>query len=60
MHRTPLHCAASCNNLAMLQLLVAHGACIFATTISDRELAADKCEEFEEGFETCSKFLRGE
>ena len=30
---TPLHCAASCNNLPMVKFLVEHGACIFATTL---------------------------
>lgn len=53
----PLHCAASCNNLAMVRFLVEHGACIFATTHSDHETAAVKCEEDEEGFEGCSEFL---
>ncbi|ENN82159.1 hypothetical protein YQE_01463, partial [Dendroctonus ponderosae] len=46
---TPLHCAASCNNLTMVRFLVEHGACIFATTLSDHETAAEKCEEDEEG-----------
>ncbi|XP_052768661.1 apoptosis-stimulating of p53 protein 2-like isoform X2 [Mya arenaria] len=54
---TPLHCAASCNNLPMVKFLVEHGACIFATTISDRETAAEKCEEDEEGFSDCSEYL---
>ncbi|CAH2006933.1 unnamed protein product [Acanthoscelides obtectus] len=54
---TPLHCAASCNNLAMVKFLVEHGACIFATTLSDRETAAEKCEEDEEGFDGCSEYL---
>merc|ERR1719350_1498289 len=54
---TPLHCAASCNNLGMVRFLVEHGACIFATTLSDRETAAEKCEEDEEGFDGCSEYL---
>ena len=33
----------------MVKFLVEHGACIFATTLSDRETAAEKCEEEEEG-----------
>ncbi|ESN91005.1 hypothetical protein HELRODRAFT_187621 [Helobdella robusta] len=33
---TPLHCAASCNNLKVCRLLVEHGACLFATTDSDK------------------------
>ncbi|RZB39066.1 apoptosis-stimulating of p53 protein 1, partial [Asbolus verrucosus] len=54
---TPLHCAASCNNVAMVKFLVEHGACIFATTLSDHETAAEKCEEDEEGFDGCSEYL---
>ncbi|XP_062529648.1 apoptosis-stimulating of p53 protein 1 isoform X11 [Bombyx mori] len=54
---TPLHCAASCNNLAMVRFLVDNGACIFATTLSDHETAAEKCEEDEEGFDGCSEYL---
>ena len=55
--RTPLHCAASCNNLPMVKFLVEHGACIFATTISDHETAAEKCEEDEDGYDGCSEYL---
>lgn len=54
---TPLHCAASCNSLAMVRFLVEHGACVFAQTLSDRETAAEKCEEDEEGFDGCSEYL---
>ncbi|KAK2712798.1 hypothetical protein QYM36_011479 [Artemia franciscana] len=54
---TPLHCAASCNNLQMVKLLVENGACIFYTTLSDFETAAQKCEEEEEGFDSCSEYL---
>lgn len=57
--RTPLHCAASCNNVHLCKLLVESGAAIFATTISDVETAADKCEEMEEGYVQCSQFLYG-
>ncbi|XP_063079628.1 protein phosphatase 1, regulatory subunit 13Bb [Engraulis encrasicolus] len=56
---TPLHCAASCNSVHLCKLLVESGAAIFATTISDVETAADKCEEMEEGFIQCSQFLHG-
>ncbi|XP_035685257.1 apoptosis-stimulating of p53 protein 2-like isoform X2 [Branchiostoma floridae] len=56
---TPLHCAASCNNMPMVELLVTGGACIFATTISDVETAAEKCEELEDGFTGCSEYLYG-
>lgn len=54
---TPLHCAASCNNLPMVRFLVDNGACIFATTLSDHETAAEKCEEDEEGYDGCSEYL---
>uniref|UniRef100_A0A8C7YZG1 Protein phosphatase 1, regulatory subunit 13Bb n=1 Tax=Oryzias sinensis TaxID=183150 RepID=A0A8C7YZG1_9TELE len=56
---TPLHCAASCNSVHLCKMLVESGAAIFATTISDVETAADKCEEMEEGFIQCSQFLYG-
>ncbi|XP_054909160.1 apoptosis-stimulating of p53 protein 1-like isoform X3 [Poeciliopsis prolifica] len=56
---TPLHCAASCNSVHLCKMLVESGAAIFATTISDVETAADKCEEMEEGFSQCSQFLYG-
>uniref|UniRef100_A0AAY4B3J7 SH3 domain-containing protein n=1 Tax=Denticeps clupeoides TaxID=299321 RepID=A0AAY4B3J7_9TELE len=54
---TPLHCAASCNSVHLCKQLVESGAAIFATTISDVETAADKCEEMEEGYIQCSQFL---
>lgn len=54
---TPLHCAASCNNLAMVKFLVESGACLFASTLSDHETPAEKCEEDEEGFDGCSEYL---
>lgn len=44
----------------MVRFLVEHGACIFATTLSDQETAAEKCEEDEEGFDGCSEFLYSE
>uniref|UniRef100_A0A914X1F2 SH3 domain-containing protein n=1 Tax=Plectus sambesii TaxID=2011161 RepID=A0A914X1F2_9BILA len=56
---TPLHCAASCNNLPMVKFLVERGACVFATTVSDHETPADKCEEDEDGYDGCSQFLIG-
>lgn len=54
---TPLHCAASCNNLTMVKFLVESGACLFAATLSDSETPAEKCEEDEEGFDGCSEYL---
>lgn len=48
---------ASCNNLAMVKFLVDSGACLFASTLSDHETPAEKCEEDEEGFDGCSEYL---
>uniref|UniRef100_A0A8D3BH86 SH3 domain-containing protein n=1 Tax=Scophthalmus maximus TaxID=52904 RepID=A0A8D3BH86_SCOMX len=56
---TPLHCAASCNNVQVCKFLVESGAAVFATTYSDLQTAADKCEEMEEGYAQCSQFLYG-
>ena len=44
----------------MVRFLVEHGACIFATTISDNETAAEKCEEDEDGYDGCSDYLYSE
>jgi apoptosis-stimulating of p53 protein 1 len=41
----------------MVEFLVEHGACVFATTFSDHETAAEKCEEEEMGYDGCSKYL---
>ncbi|XP_051550806.1 apoptosis-stimulating of p53 protein 2-like [Myxocyprinus asiaticus] len=56
---TPLHCAASCNNVQVCKFLVESGAAVYATTYSDMQTAADKCEEMEEGYAQCSQFLYG-
>ncbi|KAJ8002394.1 hypothetical protein DPEC_G00179680 [Dallia pectoralis] len=56
---TPLHCAASCNNVQVCKFLVESGAAVFATTYSDMQTAADKCEEMEDGYAQCSQFLYG-
>lgn len=56
---TPLHCAASCNNVQICKFLVESGAAVFATTCSDMQTAADKCEEMEDGYAQCSQFLYG-
>ncbi|KAM3623599.1 uncharacterized protein V6R79_013131 [Siganus canaliculatus] len=56
---TPLHCAASCNNVQLCKFLVESGAAVFATTYSDMQTAADKCEEMEDGYAQCSQFLYG-
>lgn len=60
LFRTPLHCAASCNNVQVCKFLVESGAAVFATTYSDMQTAAEKCEELEEGYAQCSQFLYGE
>uniref|UniRef100_A0A7E5A0L1 SH3 domain-containing protein n=1 Tax=Panagrellus redivivus TaxID=6233 RepID=A0A7E5A0L1_PANRE len=54
---SPLHCAASCNNISMLKLLIEHGASIYATTLSDAETPIAKCEEKEAGYEQCTNYL---
>lgn len=46
--------------MAMVQLLVQNGACIFATTFSDHETAAEKCEEDEVGYDECYRYLSGQ
>ncbi|XP_056136569.1 apoptosis-stimulating of p53 protein 2-like [Lampris incognitus] len=56
---TPLHCAASCNNVQVCKFLVESGAAVFSSTYSDLQTAADKCEEMEEGYAQCSQFLYG-
>ncbi|XP_058238034.1 apoptosis-stimulating of p53 protein 2b isoform X3 [Hemibagrus wyckioides] len=56
---TPLHCAASCNNVQVCKFLVESGAAVFATTYSDMQTAAEKCEELEDGYAQCSQFLYG-
>ncbi len=40
-----------------MTFLIEHGACIYATTIRDNETAADKCEEEEENYISCSQYL---
>lgn len=59
MPRTPLHCAASCNDTAICMALVQHGAAIFATTISDGATAIEKCDPYREGYTDCATYLAG-
>jgi len=59
LHRTPLHCAASCNNIDMVRLLVENGAAVFAKTIGDEETALNKCEEDDANCNTCFQYLTG-
>lgn len=54
---TPLHCAASCNDLALCVALVRHGAALLATTHSDGCTAADKCDPYRDGYGECAGFL---
>ena len=57
--RTPLHCAASCNHLPMIRLLVENGAAVLYSTINDNQTALQKCEPKESDFENCCKYLNG-
>ena len=41
----------------MVRYLVERGACVFATTLSDQETPAEKCEEDEDGYDGCSQVL---
>ncbi|CAD6196106.1 unnamed protein product [Caenorhabditis auriculariae] len=54
---TPLHCAASCNNLPMVRQLVEGGGCVLASTLSDMETPVEKCEEEEDGYDGCLRYL---
>ncbi|VDN96131.1 unnamed protein product [Rodentolepis nana] len=56
---TPLHCAASCANLALARLLVEHGAALHARTLSDHETALEKCDQADADAE-CEKYLTAE
>lgn len=59
-HRTPLHCAASCNDRPLCEFLVRNGAAVMAMTHSDGATASQKCDPYAIGFEECENFLRGE
>lgn len=59
-HRTPLHCAASCNDRPLCEFLVRNGAAVNAMTQSDGATASQKCDPYAVGFEECESFLRGE
>ncbi|XP_067830992.1 relA-associated inhibitor isoform X2 [Heptranchias perlo] len=54
---TPLHCAASCNDLQICTFLVRKGAAIFSMTLSDGATAAEKCDSYLDGYEECARFL---
>lgn len=59
-HRTPLHCAASCNDRPLCEFLVRSGGAVMAMTESDGATASQKCDPYAVGFEECEHFLRGE
>lgn len=59
-HRTPLHCAASCNDRPLCEFLVRNGAAVMAMTQSDGATSSQKCDPYAVGFEECESFLRGE
>uniref|UniRef100_UPI00398F18A5 relA-associated inhibitor isoform X2 n=1 Tax=Pristiophorus japonicus TaxID=55135 RepID=UPI00398F18A5 len=54
---TPLHCAASCNDLPICTLLMRKGAAIFSMTLTDGDTAAEKCDRYLDGYEECARFL---
>uniref|UniRef100_UPI00358DE232 apoptosis-stimulating of p53 protein 2-like isoform X2 n=1 Tax=Myxine glutinosa TaxID=7769 RepID=UPI00358DE232 len=56
---TPLHCAASINNAILCKALVEAGAAVLATTHSDRQTPADKCDPMAAGFQQCAQFMYG-
>jgi len=59
-NRTPLHCAASSNNIEAMQLLIEHGAGVLAFTWdTEHETPLDKCCPDSPGFEDCYQFLEG-
>lgn len=58
--RTPLHCAASCNDRPLCEFLVRSGGAVMAMTESDGATAAQKCDPYAVGFEECENFLLGE
>uniref|UniRef100_A0A8C4Q2K8 SH3 domain-containing protein n=1 Tax=Eptatretus burgeri TaxID=7764 RepID=A0A8C4Q2K8_EPTBU len=56
---TPLHCAASINNAVLCKALVEAGAAVLATTYSDHQTPADKCDPMAAGFQQCAQFMYG-
>ena len=59
LFRTPLHCAASMNNAVLCKALVEAGAAVLATTYSDHQTPADKCDPMAAGFQQCAQFMYG-
>lgn len=58
--RTPLHCAASCNDRPLCEFLVRNGAAVMAMTESDSATSSQKCDPYAVSYEECETFLRGE
>jgi len=58
--RTPLHCAASSNNIEAIQLLIEHGAGVLAFTWdTEHETPLDKCCVDSPRYEQCYQFIAG-
>ena len=58
--RTPLHCAASSNNIEAIQLLIEHGAGVLAFTWdAERETPLDKCCLDNPRYEESYQFIAG-
>nr|XP_014341383.1 PREDICTED: relA-associated inhibitor isoform X2 [Latimeria chalumnae] len=55
---TPLHCAASCNDTHVCNMLVKHGAAIFATTYGySGATAAELCDPYTDGYDECAQYM---
>ncbi|XP_051900072.1 relA-associated inhibitor [Pristis pectinata] len=54
---TPLHCAASCNDLPICTLLVEERSRHLLDDAHDGATAAEKCDPYLDGYEECARFL---
>jgi len=58
--RTPLHCAASSNNVEAVRLLVEHGASLMAlSSYPEYETPLQKCAPDSPGFAECVLYITG-